>query len=112
MPVEVLGIEETNAAIARAVAAANADATRNAAASIVVEAARQVGPDRTGALSASYEPLMGGVTTLIDYGPMVEFGTVYMPAQRRIWRAWQERLPEVEALMDAAIDEQGDREGL
>jgi hypothetical protein len=110
--VVVLGIPETEAAIAASVAAANAGDTLDRAAELIAGAAALIGPDRTGLLSSSYQGAGGAVVTHVVYGPFVEYGTVRMPAQRRIARAFTDRLGEVETIMGEAIDAQGDREGL
>lgn len=108
----VLGIPETIAAIERSAAAANAPGTLDRAGELIAGAAALIGPDRTGLLSSSYHGAGGGVATSVIYGPMVEWGTSRMAAQRRILRAYTERTPDVEQVMSDAIDLQGDQEGL
>ena len=106
--VTVKGIEETRTDLLNASAAVHTPEGLGHAADVVADAARIIGPDRSGALSSGYEGEatndLFGVTTNVYYGHMVEYGTKYQMAQWRVRTAFDRELPRIEADLDGTIE--------
>ena len=106
--VRVEGIEETRTDLLNASAAVQTPEGLGAAADRVADAARVIGPDRSGSLSSGYDGVtdgdLFGVTTNVYYGHMVEYGTRKQGAQWRVRTAFDRELPRIEADLDGVIE--------
>ena len=106
--VRVEGIDETRTDLLNASAAVQTPEGLGAAADRVADAARVIGPDRSGKLSAGYDGVsdgkLFGVTTNVYYGHMVEYGTIHQGAQWRVRTAFDRLEQEIEADLEGVIE--------
>lgn len=113
----VEGIEEETRKLRAAAAVAHGEKGVGEAAGLVAAGARLIGPDRTGRLSSSYEPLIGpdeaAVSSSLIYAPAIEHGwrAHNITPQRRVTRAYEANESEVEDRMGQAIEREWQAQG-
>jgi hypothetical protein len=113
---DVEGERETIRALEQSAAVATDPATMAAAAEMVLPVARLLDPNDTGELAASYT-VSGdppGVASPLVWAGIVEYGWPARgrPAHLRVRQAFEDRLGEIEAMIDERVEDAGNRRGL